>query len=149
MCPDAVDPSSTTSSIVADSTTRLDPVRYGTAMLNLPILDEAEVLLALDRGRVLPALVTSISTNSPGAHEIDPASLGSYDVYCDYRATAPVTAGEMTIAVEAGEWSDDRIVADLAELATGSVPKEWTRPRFFRSTGLGIEDLAIAHLLVS
>ncbi|CAB4592940.1 MAG: ornithine cyclodeaminase family protein [Actinomycetes bacterium] len=95
------------------------------------------------------ALVTSISTNSPGAHEIEPASLGSYDVYCDYRATAPVTAGEMTIAVEAGEWSHDRIVADLAELATGFVPKEWTRPRFFRSTGLGIEDLAIAHLLVA
>jgi L-arginine dehydrogenase len=95
------------------------------------------------------ALVTSISTNSPGAHEIEPASLGSYDVYCDYRATAPVTAGEMTIAVEAGEWSGDRIIADLAELATGAAPKEWTRPRFFRSTGLGIEDLAIAHLLVS
>jgi L-arginine dehydrogenase len=93
-------------------------------------------------------LVTSISTNSPGAHEIDPAILPSLDVYCDYRATAPVTAGEMKIAIEAGSWSETLIVADLPELVTGAKPAESDRPRFFRSTGLGIEDLAIASLLV-
>lgn len=93
-------------------------------------------------------LVTSISTNSPGAHEIDPAMLPSLDVYCDYRATAPVTAGEMKIAIEDGSWSDTSIVADLPELVSGAKPTESDRPRFFRSTGLGIEDLAIASLLV-
>jgi L-arginine dehydrogenase len=93
-------------------------------------------------------LVTSISTNSTDAHEIDPNSLGEYDVFCDYRATAPSTAGDMKIAIEAGVWSESSIVADLPELVTGVSPKETGRPRFFRSTGLGVEDLAIASLLV-
>jgi L-arginine dehydrogenase len=93
-------------------------------------------------------LVTSISTNSPGAHEIEPKSLGKFDVFCDYRATAPSTAGEMKIAIEAGTWADSAIVADLPELVSGFVPPDSGRPRFFRSTGLGIEDLAIAGLLV-
>jgi L-arginine dehydrogenase len=94
------------------------------------------------------ALVTSIGTNSPGAHEIEPGSLPSFDVFCDYRATAPTTAGEMKIAIEAGSWSATSIVADLPELVGGFTPAATGRPRFFRSTGLGIEDLAIAHLLV-
>jgi len=94
------------------------------------------------------SLVTSISTNSPGAHEIEPASLIKYDVYCDYRATAPSTAGEMKIAIESGSWKESAIVADLPELVSGFTVPESNRPRFFRSTGLGIEDLAIAGLLV-
>jgi L-arginine dehydrogenase len=92
-------------------------------------------------------LVTSISTNSPGAHEIEPVTLTSYDVFCDYRATAPTTAGEMKIAIDNGTWSADAIVADLPDLATDTHFLS-SRRRFFRSTGLGIEDLAIAGLLV-
>lgn len=93
-------------------------------------------------------LVSSISTNSPGAHEIDPNTLSSFDVYCDYRATAPLTAGEMKIAIESSSWNDNNILADIPELVTGFNPPLSERPRFFRSTGLGIEDLAIAGLLV-
>lgn len=103
----------------------------------------------VDRDWIKPrALVTSISTNSPGAHEIAPESLSSYDVYCDYRETAPLTAGEMKIAIEDGSWQSSMIVADLAELVNGAKPNQSDSPRFFRSTGLGIEDLAIASLLV-
>ncbi|MGV8897425.1 MAG: ornithine cyclodeaminase family protein [Rhodoglobus sp.] len=91
------------------------------------------------------ALVTSISTNSPRAHEIAPSVLSEIDVYCDLRATTPGTAGEMIIAAEAG-WDPEQIKADLSELIGGYVP-DTTQRRFFRSTGLGIEDLAIASLL--
>ena len=94
------------------------------------------------------ALVTSISTNVPGAHEIDPAWLSDFDVFCDYRATAPVTAGEMKNAIEEGTWDAGSIVADLPELVAGASRGTSGRPAFFRSTGLGIEDLAIASLLV-
>lgn len=103
----------------------------------------------IDHSWIAPrALVTSISTNSPGAHEIDPATLDQFDVFCDYRATAPTTAGEMKIAIEATTWAESSIVADLPELANGFVVAQNDRPKFFRSTGLGIEDLAIAGLLV-
>lgn len=94
------------------------------------------------------ALITSISTNVPGAHEIEPAWLSDFDVFCDYRATAPVTAGEMKKAIEEGTWDAGSIIADLPELVAGATRGASGRPAFFRSTGLGIEDLAIASLLV-
>ena len=76
--------------------------------------------------------------------------LAELAVFCDYRITAPLAAGEMVIAREQHGWSDDRIVADLPELVSGhhaGAGSESGR-RFFRSIGLGIEDLAIAALLL-
>lgn len=91
------------------------------------------------------ALVTSISTNVANAHEVAPQSLSGFDVYCDYRATTPFSAGEMKIATASGEWSVDRIRGDLPELLTGQAPKPtFERPAFFRSIGLGLEDIAAA-----
>lgn len=93
-------------------------------------------------------VVTSISTNVPRAHEIDPNLLGHFNVYCDYKETAPKTAGEMLLAQENGSWAPSEIVADLPDLVTGQSKKPVAgRPAYFRSTGLGIEDLAIASML--
>ena len=90
-------------------------------------------------------LVTSISTNVANAHEVDPALLGAFEVYCDYRATTPSSAGEMRLAAEAGGWSPDAIRGDLPELLAGTAPKPGgDRPVFFRSIGLGLEDIAVA-----
>jgi L-arginine dehydrogenase len=95
-----------------------------------------------------PALVTSISTNVANAHEIEPAWLLDMDVYCDYRKTTPASAGEMKLAAQHG-WSPERIVGDLPALVTGACPKPAydERHAFFRSIGLGLEDVAIAHAL--
>lgn len=91
------------------------------------------------------AVVTSISTNVANAHEVDPAALSSFDVYCDYRATTPASAGEMKLAVAAGNWSVDQLAGDLPELMTGKAQKpSGERPAFFRSIGLGLEDIAAA-----
>lgn len=91
------------------------------------------------------ALVTSISTNVANAHEIDPNALSGFDVYCDYRATTPHSAGEMKIAASTGDWGVDRIRGDLPELLTGRAQKPtYERPAFFRSIGLGLEDIAAA-----
>jgi L-arginine dehydrogenase len=119
-------------------------------------VDRADVILlctssgtpVLDLADVRPgATITSISTNVARAHEIDPATLATLDVYCDYRNTAPITAGEMVLASEAGTWNSESIIADLPELVTSSESTLGERTRFFRSTGLGIEDLAIASIL--
>ena len=94
------------------------------------------------------ALITSISTNVARAHEIDPALLPGMDVYCDYKATTPDSAGEMVLAAESGAWSKDRIKGDLADLCAGAAPlPAWDKPVFFRSIGLGIEDVAIAYAI--
>ncbi len=100
------------------------------------------------RSLVKPALVTSISTNAPRAHEVPPQALGEMDVYCDYRATTPGSAGEMLLAAELHGWSRDAIRGDLPELVSGKAARpDYSRPVFFRSIGLGLEDMALANAL--
>ena len=95
-------------------------------------------------------LVTSITTNAPDAHEIAPESLTGLEVYCDYRATTPGVAGEMKLAARNQGWTPDSIRGDLPQLVTGQAQKPTGRaPVFFRSVGLGIEDIAIASALLN
>lgn len=93
-----------------------------------------------------PALITSISTNVARAHEIEPACLLDMDVYCDDKISTPGCAGEMLLAAEQHHWSSDSIKGDLADLVSQRCPKpDYQRSVFFRSVGLGIEDIAIAY----
>ncbi|PSS56569.1 ornithine cyclodeaminase family protein [Pseudomonas sp. BBP2017] len=95
-----------------------------------------------------PALITSISTNAVRAHEVPPASLSAMDVYCDYRVTTPGSAGEMRIAAEQYGWQPEVIVGDLAQLLSNQAPAPaYQRHAFFRSIGLGLEDIALANAL--
>lgn len=105
-----------------------------------PVIDPAELSK--------PALITSISTNSPRAHEVPPQSLNDMQVFCDYRLTTPGSAGEMLIAAEQHGWSKDSIVGDLADLLSEKVQRPgYDRHVFFRSIGLGLEDIALANAL--
>jgi L-arginine dehydrogenase len=103
-----------------------------------PVLDPA----TLEK----PALITSISTNAFRAHEVAPSTLAGMDVYCDYAATTPNTAGEMVLAISAGQWSARRLCGDLADLVSGSASlPDYSRHAYFRSVGLGLEDVALAY----
>jgi L-arginine dehydrogenase len=103
-----------------------------------PVIDPAELSK--------PALITSISTNAPRAHEVPPQSLNDMQVFCDYRLTTPGSAGEMLIASEQHGWSKDLIVGDLADLLSEKVQRPgYDRHVFFRSIGLGLEDIALAN----
>ncbi|WP_461535712.1 ornithine cyclodeaminase family protein [Spongorhabdus nitratireducens] len=92
------------------------------------------------------ALVTSISTNVANAHEVPPSLLGKADVYCDYKKTTPASAGEMVLAKEQYGWDASAIKGDLADLVNEKCPRpDYDKPVFFRSIGLGLEDVAIAY----
>ncbi len=92
-----------------------------------------------------PTLITSISTNAFRAHEVHPDELSKMDVYCDYLKTTPASAGEMVLATESGVWNEKAILGDLAELESGTAAlPNYSRHVFFRSIGLGLEDVAIA-----
>lgn len=94
-------------------------------------------------------LVTSISTNAPHAHELSPAALATMNVYCDHAATTPASAGEMRLAAELHGWSADALCGDLAGLVAGSAkPPLVGRRSFFRSIGLGLEDVVAASRLL-
>ncbi|MCK8655646.1 ornithine cyclodeaminase family protein [Pseudomonas umsongensis] len=95
-----------------------------------------------------PALITSISTNAPRAHEVPPQSLNDMQVFCDYRVTTPGAAGEMLIAGEQHGWDKNAIVGDLPDLLSEKVQRpEYARHVFFRSIGLGLEDIALANAI--
>ena len=96
-----------------------------------------------------PALITSISTNAVNAHEVSPSSLRFMDVYCDNKQSTPDSAGEMVLAARQGTWHREKIVGDLADLVSGrcALPT-FQRHVFFRSIGMGLEDVAIAYALL-
>ena len=95
-----------------------------------------------------PALITSISTNAPRAHEVSPQSLGAMQVFCDYRRTTPGAAGEMLFAAEQHGWDPRTVAGDLPELLSEQVQRpSYDRHVFFRSIGLGLEDIALANAL--
>ena len=90
-------------------------------------------------------LITSISTNAPGAHEVDHAMLAKMDVYCDCAATTATVAGEMKLATEAGTWKPERVKGDLGALVNKACEMPaYDRPVYFRSIGQGLEDVAVA-----
>ncbi|MGE8394527.1 ornithine cyclodeaminase family protein [Pseudomonas sp. BIGb0427] len=134
----------------------LDPRLVLSESLEQAVLDADVIMLCtscatpvLDpRQLSKPALITSISTNAVRAHEVPPATLSEMDVYCDYRVTTPGSAGEMRIAADQHGWQADAIVGDLAQLISGAAHKPgYQRHAFFRSIGLGLEDIALANAL--
>ncbi|MGH8452506.1 ornithine cyclodeaminase family protein [Pseudomonas sp.] len=95
-----------------------------------------------------PALITSISTNAPRAHEVPPHCLNAMHVFCDYRQTTPNAAGEMLMAAEQHGWDKRAVVGDLPELLSDMAQRpDYDRHVFFRSVGLGLEDVALANAL--
>ena len=134
----------------------LDP-RLSIAPSSDAAVDAADVILlctssagpVIDPARLSkPALITSISTNAPRAHEVPPQSLNAMQVFCDYRQTTPGSAGEMLIATEHHGWDKRHIVGDLPELLSEHVQRPtYDRHVFFRSIGLGLEDIALANAL--
>jgi L-arginine dehydrogenase len=107
-----------------------------------PVLDPADLTRS--------ALITSIGTNAPGAHEVPAISLLSMDVYCDDRGSTPLAAGEMLIAADEYGWSADDIVGDLGDLLTGRAARpDPDTHTFFRSVGLGVEDVAMAAAILA
>ncbi len=94
------------------------------------------------------ALITSVSTNAVNAHEIPPPALHSMAVYCDDRAATPLVAGEMVLAAAEEGWSPTDIAGDLGELLNGRPHGlDHDTHTFFRSVGMGVEDVAMAKAI--
>ena len=144
------------SAAVLASLTDLDPRLQITDTLEAALHDADVVMLCTSSGKAVldpqtlgkPALITSISTNAPRAHEVPPPSLNDMDVFCDYRQTTPGSAGEMLIAAEQHGWEPSSIVGDLPDLLSERTARpNYERHVFFRSIGLGLEDVALANAL--
>jgi L-arginine dehydrogenase len=95
-------------------------------------------------------IITSIVTNSPTAHEVKPMSLKGCDIFCDYLPNSLTVAGEFKLLAELSELNSLNIKGDLSDLCNldfASTVNPNAR-RYFRSVGLGIEDIVIANSLL-
>lgn len=90
--------------------------------------------------------INAIGADAPGKEELDPAILARARVFVDDPAQA-IHSGEINVPITQGLFSPEQIAGTLGEVVMGKkgrkTPEEIT---VFDSTGLAIQDLAIASL---
>jgi len=131
-------------SAVPAGVTLADTIAEATAGTDLVMLCTSAAADVIDPRRLAAGtVVTSISTNAPGAREIPGAAVADLDVYLDARTTVSV-ATELRDATASG-WNPGTVRGTLADLVAGSAARpDGNRVVYFRSVGLGIEDAAVA-----
>ncbi|MER5846673.1 ornithine cyclodeaminase family protein [Streptomyces sp. NPDC002012] len=101
-------------------------------------------------GTLVPdgATVVAVGSHTPDAREVDTALVSRSTVIVESRAAALSEAGDLLIPVAEGAFGAEDIAGNLADLVTGRIlgekPAAFVRPRFFKSVGMGWEDLAVA-----
>lgn len=90
--------------------------------------------------------INAIGADAPGKEELDPALLSRASVFVDDIAQA-VHSGEINVPIKKGLFTEKNIAGTLGEVVIGRKkrrhPEEIT---IFDSTGLAIQDLAIAKI---
>ncbi|MCP1662476.1 MAG: ornithine cyclodeaminase family protein [Methanocalculus sp. MSAO_Arc1] len=92
--------------------------------------------------------INAIGADAPGKQELDPALLLRSEVFIDDYEQA-VHSGEVNVPISQGVYSPDQISGTLGEVVIQK--KKRSSPdaiTIFDSTGLAIQDLAIARLVV-
>jgi alanine dehydrogenase len=92
--------------------------------------------------------INAIGADAPGKEELDPGILSRAAVFVDDTAQA-VHSGEINVPISEGLFSRERIRGTLGEVVLGRVGRKGKEEiTIFDSTGLAIQDLAIAHIAV-
>lgn len=94
------------------------------------------------------AHVNAVGACLPGARELDGAAVARARLFVDSRESANAEAGDLLIARQEGAVGDDAIAGEVGELVLGRVEgrRSDDEVTLFESLGLGIEDVAAAHL---
>ncbi|MBP2145018.1 alanine dehydrogenase [Methanofollis sp. W23] len=92
--------------------------------------------------------INAIGADAPGKEELDPALLSRARVFVDDMEQA-VHSGEVNVPISAGLYSADEIAGTLGEVVCGRKRRETGEEvTVFDSTGLAVQDLAIAALVM-
>ncbi|MFE7040952.1 ornithine cyclodeaminase family protein [Streptomyces atratus] len=101
-------------------------------------------------GALVPdgATVVAVGSHTPDAREVDTTLVSRSTVFVESRVAALSEAGDLLIPMAEGAFGAEDIAGNLADLVTGRIsgekPVAFERPRFFKSVGMGWEDLAVA-----
>jgi ornithine cyclodeaminase/alanine dehydrogenase-like protein (mu-crystallin family) len=90
------------------------------------------------------AAVVAVGSHQPDSREVDSDLVLRSTVIVETRDTALREAGDIMIPIRDGDCGQDVIAAELGELVRGLVRVPSDRPRLFKSTGEGWEDLVVA-----
>ena len=93
------------------------------------------------------AHINAVGSYQPHVREIPTATVLRSRVYVDQREAAWEEAGDLIQPLRAGKITQDHIVADLGEMATGTNPAklEGSQVSFFKSVGLAMQDAFAAN----
>jgi alanine dehydrogenase len=90
--------------------------------------------------------INAIGADAPGKEELDPALLRRAQVFVDDPAQA-IHSGEINVPISQGLYRADEIAGTLGEVVIGKKRRSGPeRITIFDSTGLAIQDLAIAKI---
>jgi alanine dehydrogenase len=90
--------------------------------------------------------INAIGADAPGKEELDPALLRRAQVFVDDPAQA-VHSGEINVPISRGLYRADEIAGTLGEVVIGKKRRNGLESiTIFDSTGLAIQDLAIAKI---
>jgi len=90
--------------------------------------------------------INAIGADAPGKEELDPALLVRARVFVDDPAQA-IHSGEINVPISHGLYRADDIAGTLGEIVTGKKKRAGNDTiTIFDSTGLAIQDLAIAKI---
>lgn len=88
--------------------------------------------------------------NRPDAREADDALMKRADLYLDARPGALEKAGDVRLALASGALTPDRIVAEIGATPAGGLPfSPGSDLRVFKSMGIAVQDVVLAHHLVT
>ncbi len=92
--------------------------------------------------------INAIGADAPGKQELDPLLLMKAEVFVDDPRQA-IHSGEVNVPISTGHYDPGRIAGTLGEVVTGKKRRSSTDAiTIFDSTGLAIQDLAIAALVL-
>jgi alanine dehydrogenase len=90
--------------------------------------------------------INAIGADAPGKQELDPIILSRAQVFVDDPEQA-VHSGEINVPLKGGQFSPDQIAGTLGEVVLGKKGRRSEEEiTLFDSTGLAIQDLAIAEI---
>src|SRR5512136_515551 len=90
--------------------------------------------------------INAIGADAPGKEELDPALLRRAQVFVDDPAQA-IHSGEINVPISRGSYTADEIAGTLGEVVIGKKHRPGPEAiTIFDSTGLAIQDLAIAKI---
>jgi alanine dehydrogenase len=93
--------------------------------------------------------INAIGSHSPGARELDTASVVRSKVFADSIDACKAEAGDFQIPAEAKDWCWDDIAGEIGQVVTGEKPgrENDSEITLFKSVGLALQDMATASFV--